>query len=359
MGIVQEQHADRARLYRQWRQLEWPILVDSLNLLDFRVVPIPMAIDESGAVWSSRLRRPSELDAFLAQPAAEGDWAAEVPEPYRIDAPAAHFLAGRLGDSIQAYRAALEEAPDDSRARFRLGVTLRARHESEERVRDDAQNAVSAWHAALSSRPDQYIWRRRLQQFGPRLAKPYNFYAWVEEARAEIRARGEEPVELAWEPRGTEIAAPLEAGDGVELFAEAGGDRIPYDDQGLVELNAYVTPDRIAPGDHVQLRVVLTLSRKSRPWWNNESVGCHLWVDADSLELVDGAPSWPQPAEAETQERRILELEIDVTGRESGKVTIPGRVTYDVCEDEEGVCRRLRQDFEVEVVIDPEATSIK
>ncbi|MCH8851876.1 MAG: hypothetical protein IID41_04415, partial [Planctomycetes bacterium] len=48
LGVVQEQHPDRAKLYKQWRQIDWPILVDSLNLLDLAVVPVPVAIDESG-----------------------------------------------------------------------------------------------------------------------------------------------------------------------------------------------------------------------------------------------------------------------------------------------------------------------
>ncbi|MFB3067037.1 MAG: TlpA family protein disulfide reductase, partial [Planctomycetota bacterium] len=65
IGIVQEQHPDRARLYKQWRQLNWPILVDSLNLLGLRAVPKLVALDESGVVRASGLRSMDALTAFL------------------------------------------------------------------------------------------------------------------------------------------------------------------------------------------------------------------------------------------------------------------------------------------------------
>ena len=43
-----------------------------------------------------------------------------------------------------------------------------------------------------------------MQQYGPRLDKPYPFYDWVETAREEIRARGETPSPLRVEPAGAE-----------------------------------------------------------------------------------------------------------------------------------------------------------
>ena len=66
--------------------------------------------------------------------------------------------------------------------------------------------AIDAWTKALSLNTDQYIWRRRIQQYGPRLEKPYDFYSWVKQARKEIEERREKPVKLVFEPMGTEIA---------------------------------------------------------------------------------------------------------------------------------------------------------
>lgn len=65
-----------------------------------------------------------------------------------------------------------------------------------------------------------YIFRRRIQQYGPRLDKPYPFYDWVSEARAAVLARGETPVEPRVEPGGAELAAPLE-----RMAEDSGTDR--------------------------------------------------------------------------------------------------------------------------------------
>ena len=54
----------------------------------------------------------------------------------------------------------------------------------------DFQAAVDHWGAALRLNPNQYIYRRRIQQYGPRLTKPYPFYDWIKQARSDIAARG-------------------------------------------------------------------------------------------------------------------------------------------------------------------------
>ncbi len=64
IGVVQEQHPDRARLYKQWRKLSWPIAVDALNLLGLRAVPKLVALDESGVVRGV-IRSPRDLQTFL------------------------------------------------------------------------------------------------------------------------------------------------------------------------------------------------------------------------------------------------------------------------------------------------------
>ncbi|RMG56252.1 MAG: hypothetical protein D6723_00685, partial [Acidobacteria bacterium] len=50
VGIIEEQHPDRARLFMQWKQMSWPVMVDSLNLLEVPYVPITLAIDEHGII---------------------------------------------------------------------------------------------------------------------------------------------------------------------------------------------------------------------------------------------------------------------------------------------------------------------
>ena len=65
-GIIEEQHPDRARLFMQWKQMQWPVLVDSLDLLGVSKVPITLAIDEYGVI---RMVNPSlaELEEKFAR----------------------------------------------------------------------------------------------------------------------------------------------------------------------------------------------------------------------------------------------------------------------------------------------------
>ena len=114
----------------------------------------------------------------------------------------------------------------------------------------DFQAAVDHWQAALDIDPNQYIWRRRIQQYGPRLDKPYPFYDWVAQSREEIAARGGTPWELAVEPGRSEFAEPLEdisqRGAAGKLPDPEG--RIHRDDGEFIDLEMVVVPALIRPG---------------------------------------------------------------------------------------------------------------
>src|SRR5207249_1815342 len=120
----------------------------------------------------------------------------------------------RLGEAIEAYERALRLAPESGPVHFRLSVAYRKRYDSDFRQPGDFERAVEQWSAALGSDPNQHIWRRRIQQSGPRLDKPYAFYDWVTTARKEIAERGEIPKSLSVEPAGAEIAHPFGSAQG-------------------------------------------------------------------------------------------------------------------------------------------------
>ena len=44
VGIIQEQHPDRCRLFLQWKEMDFPILVDSLNRIGVSAVPLLWAV---------------------------------------------------------------------------------------------------------------------------------------------------------------------------------------------------------------------------------------------------------------------------------------------------------------------------
>jgi len=293
VGIIQEQHPGRARLFMQWKGMSWPILVDSLNLLNTSVVPQTLAIDEHGIV---RLINPDKdriEDEFLSQryeatPAAEAmpPGEATIPRP-TVRASTGEWRAyghylfrwgppGGLTDVIASYDHALALDPDDGPTHFRLGVAHRARYDSDDRQPDDFRQAVEHWEAALDIDPNNYIWRRRIQQYGPCLNKPYPFYDWVPTARAEIAARGAAPLPLGVEPGGAEFAEPAQTfvtGDETRPEPHP-GNRIYQDPAELILVEALTVPTRIVAGSstraHLTFRPNLqrtpTGTTKPRTW---------------------------------------------------------------------------------------------
>ena len=129
VGIIQEQHPDRCRLFMQWKQMGWPILVDSFNLTGSKVVPNVWAIDEHG-VARKKLRRP-DLDQLQRE-----------------------FLSVAFEAPNARVPKAEREKPDstDEAVRaFRRGVTLLRRHESDDHRPGDFANAIAEWKRALEA----------------------------------------------------------------------------------------------------------------------------------------------------------------------------------------------------------------
>jgi hypothetical protein len=373
-------------LYKQWRQLEWPLFVDSLNTLEHvKVVPIPVAIDEAGVVVDANFR-PAELDGFMKR--SKND--TEIPATFNRASPpsielimaslannpsidifmamgTAYFHSGDVRDldtSVFAFGEAVSMEPDNGPAHFRLGSALRRRYETRFRKPGDQQAAVDHWGRALDIDPNHYIRRRRLQQYGPRLDKPYNFYFWVEEARKDIRERGEEPVALTAEPMGSEIGAPEKDADKAPIAERINRDpedRINHDIKSLVAVETLVTPSRVKAGHRVRGRVTLRLNEEAKPYWNNEADDLTVWLDLpEGVTMVEGTLDFPNPETPETQELRQLEFEAQIDNSfEAGPHQIPAYALYYVCEDEGGVCYFLRQDFTFSFTVDATAAPLK
>ncbi len=357
VGIVEEQHPDRTRLFMQWKEMGWPLLHDPLNLLDVEAVPLTYLIDEHGVV---RYERPSEEDlgTFLTT-----DYSPIASEPLDLSpasGSAEHLLLwegdASLGRAIRLLEERVRGRPDDARAHFRLGVARRRRYDSDSRAANDFQKAVEHWVKALDLDPNQYIFRRRIQQYGPRLDKPYPFYDWVPEARQALRARGETPVELRVEPGGAEFAAPL------EKFVDDGGHedrvepdpegRIYRDDKPLIRAETVVVPNLVASGEAARVHVVLRPDESVKAHWNNEVSDLVFWVSPPEGWRVDerlhrvAVP--PQPV---SQELRRIEFEIQTPGGFSGSMAIPAYALYYVCEDVDGTCLYRRLDIEATIEV--------
>ena len=369
VGIIQEQHPDRCRLFAQWQGFKWPILHDPMNIIPTRAVPVVIAIDEHGVVQSRRPRpdwvrneflttdypAPSETKENLAsyiEPAstsakAELLWGANKFRHSKADDKLA--ASAFVDKAIAAYDEAVKKNPNDGPAHFGRGVALRMRYESPRRRPTDFKDAVAAWDRALEIDPNQYIYRRRIQQYGPRLMKPYPFYDWVPKAREEIIARGETPIALAVEPEGAEIATPSRAFKTTDAKNPDPDGKINRDDKKLIEINQVTVPAKVKAGQTARVHLDLRPGQKGK--WNNEASAAQVWINApDGWQLERPLFELKQPPEAESTEVRRLEFEVKLP-KDAKSTTLSGYVLYYVCESEDGTCLYLRQDLKIPIAI--------
>ncbi len=387
LGVTQEQHPDRCRLFAQWQRLGWPILHDPINLLESSGVPIFVAIDEHGIVRSTKPQVKSLqadfLDRVFPDDAAKNLVAPRkgsviLPGQDRPDFAALHRHAeagntggtwrelgdalvlwggaSRTADALAAYSQALRVEPRHGPTLFRLGVCYRQRYDAGLRQAGDFQAAVDSWNQALALDPNQYIWRRRIQQYGPRLDKPYAFYDWVAQAEQEITARGEKVLPLAVRPVGAEIAHPVRAFQEEEADAKPPDPegKILRDTRGLIDTEVTVVPTRVQPGQSLRVHVMFRPDGQRKAHWNNEAEPLRLWVDASAGWQVSrrllAAPPGVQPA---TTEARALDFEVKAPAGARGKVRLTAYALYYVCEDIGGKCLFLRKDIPIDVDVGP------
>jgi len=368
LGITQEQHAERCRLFAQWKGFQWPILHDPVNVMRSKAVPLTVAIDELGVVRSTRPTEKWVRETFVKTDyeGSEPTDKAKLPSVEELQEIAeAEDSAGAwraLGDAasiwkpgdtdlaVNAYNSALQRDQESPVTHFRLGVAYRNRHESIHRQQSDFNRAVSHWTAALTMDPNQYIWRRRIQQYGPRLAKPYPFYDWVDKAEAEIVARGDTPIALEVPLSGAEIAKPAKSFDAsVRQVSPDPRNLITRDKGRSVAINRVFVPSRVQAGDSVRLHLEFSLASKD-VLWNNEGEPLRVWIE--------GTRSWkPQqqltvyqgvPGAAESSETRLVEIELQSTA-EAKSESIRGFAVFNICEKSTGTCLMRRADFSAHV----------
>jgi tetratricopeptide (TPR) repeat protein len=385
LGVTQEQHADRCRLLAQWKGFDWPILHDPINVLEAAAVPIVVAIDEHGIVRSTRpalATFPADFLDKTFEDDATGGRATRVTPPVKEDTGNPDWDVLRAGakeaDSAAAWRElgdalalwggdkSLEEAldayghaakldPKDGPVLFRLGTCYRRRSETAQRRPGDFQAEIDSWGRSLDLDPNQYIWRRRIQQYGPRLDKPYAFYDWVEAAEKELHERGEKPVPLAVRPGGAEIAQPAKTLPAAPAEARAPDPdgKVHRDKEGLIQAEVTVAPARVRAGQAVRVHVVFRLDPKQQAHWNNEAEPLRLWLDPpegwQASERLVQAPAVREPVSGE---ERALDFEIKAPQEARDKVRFNAYALYHVCDDKGGQCRFWRLDVPIDLTVE-------
>jgi tetratricopeptide (TPR) repeat protein len=377
VGIIQEQHPERCRLFAQWKELDWPILCDPVNALGLRAVPVTIAIDEFGVVRDTRPEAKRFVDTFLRKQFSKPESEPVFSDPVRPDmvalwqatvarpSPATFQTYGdsillwqsidEIDLAIAAYRSGVELDPKNAPLLFRLGVALRKRCESAQRQPGDFGEAVSNWTAALEIDPNHYIYRRRIQQYGPRLEKPYPFYDWISEAQSQIAARGESPILLRVTPSGAEIASPRK-----QFPAEDSDSATPPDPEGKIQrsenrilVSTVIVPQRIAAGTTARVHVEFRLAESKverQIKWNNEAESMLVWIETPSGWIADEQLlKITAPEMAESQENRSIEFEIQAPDDFQKPQTLTGYALVNVCE-QQGQCLYVRCDFRVQLI---------
>jgi len=190
-----------------------PIVYDPINALACKGVPIAVAVDEHGVVRGVGVRAKTLERDFLAKtfepPTAkvpvEARFSASLAvlkqtaaktstgRPWRDYGDALILRKGTAGgaEAIAAYSKAVHLSPKDGSALFRLGVCYRMRYESPARKDGDDKKSMELWGRARRLDRSQYIWRRRIEQYGPKKNRPYVFYDWMIQAIQDITNRGD------------------------------------------------------------------------------------------------------------------------------------------------------------------------
>jgi hypothetical protein len=355
---------------------------DPFNLLELSAVPVTYLIDPAGRVVLVQppIDRVDDVAARLRE--AAGRWSDEMAvEPGPVYPPvsskdpgpgaagpelADHAISTSLwrGDdgldeAVSFLRRALEQTDDPVRW-FQLGVALRMRYDSPHRRPADFSAAVEAWSHALAIDPNQYIWRRRLQQYGPRLAKPYPFYDWIPVARKEIEGRGDTPVALAVEPHGAEFAEPATEirvmDDGGEPDPQS---RVHLDEDDLVEVESVLIPPDPRPGDPVRVHLISRPNQAADAHWNNEAGHGELWIDPPAGWAIDERHQLlPLGSGDVSNEVRHLEFEVSVPEDAEGDGLINGYLLYYACEGAAGVCVYRRRDLQIPIHVRERSTQL-
>jgi len=380
LGVAHEQHADRCRLFMQWKGIDWPALHDPLNLVNVQSLPLVVAVDEHGIVRSTKLHPDKLAEEFVNK---EFEAPETPPEPGRTEladtritrrlAKDGRSVAGwrdhgnalvmvglppLIDEAIEAYRQGLKQKKGDvdSRTWFRLGVACCIRHDRPEHRDGDFQAAVDAWRKAVELAPANEVFAARLQQYGPATAMPHAFYDWIETAEKEITAQGGTPVALAVEPCSGERRQPARGfGDGksggVATSNEAARDEWKPDENDLVSVEKTV----VHCADEKASRVV-TVHLRLRPnaergiRWSSVAGQPRLLIEpGEDLQVDQAAVTWPPLPQASPDGARTLSFDVQLPKRSKQAVSVNVHALYAVQEGEAGQPRRLSRDVSVKI----------
>lgn len=351
-----------------------------MTSLGLAVVPVPILVDEFGVVQTVR-PRVGQIEKLVttkrepptkSAPVLDDKWL--NPEFLTANFEGADgsvqelvwfgdicLKTGRITQALNAYRRAGKKAETSTEVTtsklvpeidFRIGVALRAKYDDQQlQEPSDFAEAAEFWTRAKTGDPNQYIWRRRIEQYGPRQIKPYPFYDWVDKAVADIKARGDDPVRLIVPLSGAEVAKPSK-----REFKRAAIAKNPDPDskiillddkRSLVRYTSSVVPSPIKPGETARIHLQFFTDENGK--WNNESSPMQVWInETDGGKSSKRLIEYPNATDPASSESRTFEFEFQTTSTIDSCV-ISGFALVNVCSEENGQCLFRRQNFAVEI----------
>jgi hypothetical protein len=225
------------------------------------------------------------------------------------------------------------------------------KYDSERGAPIDFAEAVHHWQTALTMEPANYIWRRRLQQYGPRLDKPYPFYDWIAQARKDLLARGEQPHPLVTEPHGAEVARPLRKPEPAQPHAHPHPDpqnklRKDVNESLFSYQTTYVSH---TSEEDVAYRVFLEIQPKEAfTKWNDEAgLSTVRITPPEHWEAIPTVTSLLPRTEGDLQAARLVEFELR---RKNDRADdLPPETSLQIflqtCYGQEGRCELIRRDL--------------
>lgn len=338
-GIAPEQYGQRMALFLQWQGLEFPVLMDPLNVLGVKAVPITLLVDESGMI---RERNPSERELleFLESSSLAPAKKAITPKLNEATKLAMEALASGKPAAVKAALMALEKKESAS-LKFQAGVLARWLHDHRQ-SNDSFQRAIDHWRNALALVPEQYIWRRRIQQYGPRLDKPYPFYSWITTAREDLQKRKIEPLPLAFEPTSSEMATPRHKNEQVDKAKRHPDpeNKLPARSS-LLSISCTTIPHTNDP-DRVLLHFNLKPAQGAH--WSSDAQDLALWLksaNGDWIFLSDTASALNAKSDT-SDEARTLEVDFSPSEWGGGEFVF----YYSICDSKDAVCRFAKTTFQ-------------
>jgi peroxiredoxin len=221
-GVCHDASPAQAQLFMQWKRIGWPIAHDVLNQNGIENLPLVIYINEKGIVKQvdpesgklatklakSKALKPKEIPEEdreqLRDPKSTRRAASEGRSAEALclhgEALIIAGLPAQIDEAVEVFSKASQSEPGNVRAWFGLGVAHQIRHQrggsADSKGDDDSKAAAQAWKKVRELAPDNEVLKIEIQQFKKKSGDVEKMFGWVEEARKEIIARGEKPVDV-------------------------------------------------------------------------------------------------------------------------------------------------------------------